>query len=596
MSLSELPESADNIIAFDGESSVAATLNYNVPLPGRLRNRRIIELKGVASKDQFNSSSRKPIIDPEDAGYDSNSRSVRESLALEFYTRAARAAGIRSDVIQQFRKDQISQLSGTVVHRTASSGSIPRSATSTNAERIKPLVNVDIVQGAELLRNGYLEFINQLKEGVISLPMANANGQLSGNSQVSYGDASPKFFIIEYYEISSFLGDYGLGKTVRTYSLFPGERVTIRLRTWRSSEEKRSSASTIFDSFDEEVNERFGGEVRSETSDRQTENKDEGWHADAKAGVSWGVASAEVSAGGSGQYQSGREEFASSLNQATQEHAKSASAKRDNTVTSSTENTNRTENEESIEREIKNVNLRRVLNFVFRELNQEYLTKIALVDVRVGFSNGTPGSWRESPISQLRPMLSEVLKASEVDAIAQKILGLVGTVFDHEDQPYTVLEKVEFKPQGDNYATPPTVALRSSNGKFAPPTDSLIYRFRRGPIGVSYPEDHEFSDPVEERHAKFKVPGVVVWQDAIVLRTDSLVVEALLGQADALDDYAMTSQKADADAKALANTRTQLLNDALLNIAGGKDRLTAFSSIVRQENSLRVQLNGEAEG
>lgn len=583
MSLSESPKTADKIIAFDGESSVAATLNYSVPLPGRLRNRRIVELKGLVARSQFNTGATKPVVSTEAAGYDSNARAVDDSVALEFYLRSATAAGIRADIVLKFRQEVSAQLD-TGTYRSFMPSEVGKSALNSGVA----LANVDITRGAEALKNGYLEFKAQLKEGNLYFPKSDANGHPSGNSPVTHIDPIPRFFIVEYYEISSFLGDYGLGKTVRTYSLFPGERVTIRLRTWRSSEEKRSTSSTIFDSFDETVNERFGGEVRSETTDSQTQSKKEEWHAEAKVGASWGFGSAEVSGGGSGQYQSGREQFSSGVNQATQEHGKTASAKRDNTVTSSTENTNKTENEESIEREIKNVNLRRVLNFVFRELNQEYLTKVSLVDVRIAFSNGTGGSWREVPISQLRPMLSEVLKETEVDSVATKILGLIGTVFDHEDSPHTVLEKIEFYPQGQDYVSPPAIAVRDAGGQFAAPTETLIYRFRRGPIQTIHSDEHAFNDALSERHAKFQVPGVVLKQDAIVLRTDSLVVEALLGQADALDQYAMLSQKADAEAKQIANDREKLLNEGLSDIEDGKERLETYAGMVVRPQPLQV--------
>lgn len=63
------------------------------------------------------------------------------------------------------------------------------------------------------------------------------------------------------------------------------------------------------------------------------------------------------------------------------------------------------------------------------------------------------------------------------------------------------------------------------------------------------------------------------------MQTDSVVVEALLGEADALDSYAMTSQRAEAEAKWLANRRLELAVDALEKITEPKARATAYAQM-----------------
>lgn len=37
----------------------------------------------------------------------------------------------------------------------------------------------------------------------------------------------PTFLIVEEYRLSNFLGQYGAGRTVKTFSLLPGESTTI---------------------------------------------------------------------------------------------------------------------------------------------------------------------------------------------------------------------------------------------------------------------------------------------------------------------------------------------------------------------------------
>lgn len=295
---------------------------------------------------------------------------------------------------------------------------------------------------------------------------------------------------------------------------------------------------------------------------------------EAEVNASWGWGSAEVSGGGGGQYQSGREEFARALNDSVQEHTQEASSKRDTAVTSSTETSTTTGEELATERVIRNVNMRHVLNFVFRELNQIYITKIHLKDVRVAFTNGGLNSWREVPLSSLRRLLEEVLVPGKVDEVAQKILKLVAVVFDASDQPVLALETFTMTPDGLNWNR--ADAALGQNGQFPPPRSDFFYRFKRGALAQG-----NASNPVE---------GVLMKQTEVVLRTDSLVVEALLGQADALDEYAMLAQKADAEAREIANQRAKSVNEALAAIADGKERAAVYADIVRTNGQLKVEL------
>jgi hypothetical protein len=86
------------------------------------------------------------------------------------------------------------------------------------------------------------------------------------------------------------------------------------------------------------------------------------------------------------------------VSSALQKHAATASAKRDVQVNTSYEEKEETGEETSIEREIANVNLSRTLNFVFRQMNQEFISILHLVNVRVGFVH-----YGFDPNGQLQP-------------------------------------------------------------------------------------------------------------------------------------------------------------------------------------------------
>jgi hypothetical protein len=58
-------------------------------------------------------------------------------------------------------------------------------------------------------------------------------------------EAKPTITVVEHYKTCSFLGDYGAGKTVRTFSLLPGESTSITVKSYRdkTSSYVKSSAT-----------------------------------------------------------------------------------------------------------------------------------------------------------------------------------------------------------------------------------------------------------------------------------------------------------------------------------------------------------------
>ncbi|MBN2068823.1 MAG: hypothetical protein JW739_04225 [Opitutales bacterium] len=365
-------------------------------------------------------------------------------------------------------------------------------------------------------------------------------------------DPQPKIFIIEVYGISSFLGDYGIGKTVRTFSLFPGETTNIHIKTWQSTTESIKESSSIIDSHSESAKERFSDKIQNETTDKSTESTMHTWSASASASASWGWGKASMKASASGEYKSGQESFAKAASESVSEHAKEASGKRDLTVTSSSEKTTTSTDETIIERQITNLNKRRTLNFLFKELNQEYITKLHLKDIRIAYSNGRSDSWREVSVAQLQQFLEDVVTEKYRETIARQILRLIATAVDKNDLPVDLLEKVYLENHGRSVRV--EEVLPDSQGEYAVPFSNVFYRFKRGPLAQEAVADH----PVD---------GVLISENKVVMRTDSVLVESLLGENDALDEFAMEVQNAAAREKSLANERETLLLTTLQEIA-----------------------------
>jgi hypothetical protein len=414
--------------------------------------------------------------------------------------------------------------------------------------------------------NGFTASLSQLDHGVLQVPVGGVFGGTSSTDIDLEEPPRPALFIVQSVGISSFLGDYGLGRTVKTFTLLPGETASIHTRTWRATEESISLASSIIDSYDESSRERFEETVTNETTDKATQEKTENWYAEAEAKGSLGIASASVSGGGGGEYSSGTEEFSRALDNAVSEHTAEASSHRENTVTSSSESSVSTEEEEVVERTIKNINVRRVLNFTFRVLNQKYEVKTHLKDVHIAFSNGNVGSWREVPISGLRGLIEEVIEPEHVDEVCSGIVGAIAIVRDANESPVQVLEQVLLNKCGTDFQT--RDAEPGDNCVYPPPSKNgrLYYRFKRGPLAQG---------PDEE----FPVEGVVLSKREIVMATDSVVVEALLGQEDALDSYSHDLQIEAIREKRLAN-----------------DKLEAALRIVHQGDATQAELYQQVFG
>lgn len=336
----------------------------------------------------------------------------------------------------------------------------------------------------------------------------------------------PRIVLVETYRLSSYLGNYGAGRTIKTFSLFPGEKTTISIKTYKSTESTEKSASSILDSFTEESASEFETAISSEqTSSESSENaKQYSTAADAHAFWGWGAANASASYGGSTQ--SAREDAAKNITSATEKSASSASAKREVQIETSYEVTETSGEETSIVREFQNINVGRTLNFVFRQMNQEFITFLHLVDVRVAFCNGYAELTHEVTLAELDTLLETWVVAKRRAEVKRAILGELSAVLDHQGVAHNIIEKR---------------TLAGADGK---PTE--YHRVKREIVT-------DYVDPATG--SAFKVPGVILAVNKYVMRTEGVIVESLLGQAPALDPYSAALQDEAVRAKKLENDR-----------------------------------------
>jgi hypothetical protein len=225
--------------------------------------------------------------------------------------------------------------------------------------------------------------------------------------------------------------------------------------------------------------------------------------------------------------------------------------------------------EESTQREIVNPNLSRVLNFVFRQLLQEYVSITYLNDIKIAFSNGYPGSFRLVSIEELDSLLEEMIVPAHQQAVRDKIFNEYNLVENYKGDAQTFIQK-SFTRGWDSPAPNP--------GNPMPPDVTYLHK-KKSIVG-------HYTYAGADGPRQFTVEGPILNVDLNTLRTDSLIVDALLGQGEALDCFNSHAQDAKTQAlyienanKELANLRQAIENDKALV---EKDRVTMAMVLLNQ--------------
>ena len=548
MSVPEDPVSATEIAVFGQGASQASSISYDLPLPGSFTFRRIVPL----------------------------------ALAGNAFTAAGTAAGIPLTAmgVVQYANGGIRQVDPdrllAFLNRTVTPGTMPslRLAGALGAGVLNPGLGGDDGDDKALAANGrtppalgddiqtqsqrrlnYLAAAASQAASDVNARISVANAppvtqidlQVPGHGQsvrqVSYDLSQagvPQIAIVQTWRVSSFLGEYGLGRTLQTFTLLPGEQTTISIDTWSTDASSQQDSSSIFDSSDVNSDERYTSALTLQSGTAYQDQS--GFSVSVGTQTSGSVnlfglvdLGASVSGSFAANYQQANQGFSNSVSSTNQEHATQVNSSRNQSVSQSTAASTATGSSTATVRTISNTNLRRVLNFVFRELNQEYLTVTALADVSLAFYNGNPGSAQIVPLYQLRDFVDTWIVPDQCETVARTILAMVCRCTDDEGNPQTMLQVGH----AANGAFSWQDARLDADGSLDYDGDVLSadvsWRIKPGPIG----QDHE----------QEKVPGVVTVRDTIVLRTDNVVGEALLGQADALDPYASALQAIDIESR-----------------------------------------------
>ncbi|MBS1717839.1 MAG: hypothetical protein JSS72_08930 [Armatimonadetes bacterium] len=383
-------------------------------------------------------------------------------------------------------------------------------------------------------------------------------------------EITPKIAIVEKYKLSNFLGNYGAGRTVSTFSLLPGEKTKLSIKTFKKTTLDSKQSSSILDSYCKESADDFEDTVNKERGDKHSHQDKLDWHVSVSEDLDFGFSDTKIDAGVAGSNANQREDMSKTITNSITKHAQKASSKRDVNINSTYENKEESGTETSTEREIENINVSRTLNFIFRQINQEYLSLLHLIDARIVYTNGLPGSYVECSVQDLGTpeRIGDFLKnifVTETASIAvmKSICNHLCFIKDYTGEFQSFLER-----QDEDVANPVIPAeplhmsyIRQRRDLFLPPADSTKH----------FPNTFISSDGQLVR----TVTGIIVSATTTVLRTDGLIVEALLGRGDALDTYSHGLQDESVRQKALANDKVALANQIISSGEADKGALYA---------------------
>jgi hypothetical protein len=411
---------------------------------------------------------------------------------------------------------------------------------------------------------------------------------------ISIEELKPRLLFVETLKLTNFPGDYGAGTTIKTFSLLPREITEISVKTWKKTETTTKEASSILDSYTEEKADEFERGVQSENSRFSKIDKSSSYNVKASASARWGWGSASVSGGKEGSTKSSRESSVKNVMNATAKHAQTASAKREVNIDTEHEKREETGVETATMRTIRNLNVSRTLNFTFRQMNQQFHSILHLTDLKMGFYNGYPGSLREYPLSDIWHFVNKYMKTPEVfiDTLKSIIMKEYGTVtddqgneiygvIDHYGNARALVEEVTF--QGE---TLPYLRVIPPYDKEGKPHGQQNYIMR--------PEIRDENDQIIQEEDMRYVEGIILGNQIVTMKTEGVIVEALMGKVNALDDYSYLYRIEKIRKKRAENERIlEGLNlvKELLNMKKFDDAVLAYKETFGVEPGIEVLKN-----
>lgn len=341
----------------------------------------------------------------------------------------------------------------------------------------------------------------------------------------------PRICIIEEYKTTSFLGRYGAGKTLQTLSLMPGEKTTITMRTYKNRSTSSSHSENILDSFSQSSVDELESLLESEKSvNKSIAASFVSSLATSISGAIKGIVDITSTRTTGLNITASRTSNTRALNHAMKKHVEQSNSSRNIEVNTTSSLTTTEGEEHTTIREIENINQSRVLNFVFRQLLQEYVSVTYLANIRIAYTNGLLESTRIVDIEDMDELLADVLVSEHIAEVKETILRKYRYVLNHKHQFVEFLHKM---PDAEAIANIPNATDVEEIGEYY----------------ICNPKE----EPCPIGGTDIPIPGVILQVQTHILQTDSVIADAMLGQGEALDCFNMRAQDAVAIGENLKN-------------------------------------------
>lgn len=415
----------------------------------------------------------------------------------------------------------------------------------------------------------------RIKQGYMPVPYRKFSGILGIRYIPRPISPKPRITIVLHYKMCSYLGDYGAGQTIKTFSLLPGEKMEIGIRHYLRNESIRTQTQHILDSFSTSAADDLQNMIEDEHSDSElfsssySYGNTHGGSIGGGLGLNIGVFSLGIDAQHSQETSTaqsmsqGAEIQTRHLAQAVTNHVSRADTLRQIDVNSESTEINISENEETIKRTLENYNKSRVLNFVFRQLLQEYFTITYLDDITFTYSNGYPQNDRSFGLSSLEANLKDLLTTPEFAVtVRNKIYKYLCSITDYTGTRIGFIEEVT-----------ETLSDSCIPSAHDTTTEEIKYVRKRNFLAEDFPSDQR------QTYRGKVVNGIIVNVADRVIRTSSLVTEALLGKGEALDCYNQKLQNAAATKVHLDNLEQVQRIEIIEGITNATDKATNYKKV-----------------
>lgn len=384
----------------------------------------------------------------------------------------------------------------------------------------------------------------RIKQGYMPVPFRRFSGVLDVRYISKPIAPKPELSIVLHFKICSYLGDYGAGQTIKTFSLLPDERTEISIKHYLRNESIKKQTQHILDSFSTDAADELQHTVDDEriqtTGSSDTSSTTKNFNGGISASLDLGVFKIGGNAGGGAtngsSFTSTLQDQIKHLDSSITKHVAKADTLRQIDINTESTDTAVSEFEETIKRSLYNPNKSRVLNFVYRQLLQEFFTITYLDNVTFSYTNGYQEHNKNCNLADLETMLSEILvDSTAVQNEANKIYTYLCNIIDYTGTKQSFIELVN-----------------EDNGNCINPTMPHITN--------SYVRKRHTIDPITgditELQNTYKgktVNGIILSVKHRITRTSSLITDAVLGQGEALDCYNQKLQDAAAQKVHLDN-------------------------------------------